>query len=257
MTVNTHSVFMRKLLLVILLSILAMTVRASGEVYRVGVENLSYYPLMDFNNEQSSSILKRIMEEFARSEGITFEFIPLPIQRFHEWYDGGAIDFRLPDNPYWTSQLDPDLKYSELVITLCADVVTLAENQHMPAGQFTKLDTLYGFLPDKKWEEAVNTGEVELVTDSSLKVLTRMLLNGMVDGLDLHISTIQREGAALGEPAQTFAVSTAFAPSTLGYRLSTRQHPEVLARFNTYLANEQNTIRHITDAFSFQQGCPD
>ena len=248
---------MRQLFAVLLIMSIASFAHAEKLVYRVGVENLSYYPLMDFNDEDKNSILKQIMNDFADAEGITFEFIPLPIQRFYTWYDEGAIDFRLPDNPSWTSENDPSLEYSDPIITLCADVVTLAENRDMPKEQFNRLGTLYGFLPDSKWELAVRTGKVDVVTDSSLKVLTRMLLNGMVDGLDLHSSTIRHQTELLGEPVTKIAVASDFAPSTITYRLSTREHKDILEKLNRYLETQKDKTRQITDAFSFRQGCAD
>lgn len=248
---------MRQFIAILLLMFIAGSGRAEDAVYRVGVEDLSYYPLMAFSEQDSTSILKQIMNDFAEAEGIMFEFIPLPIQRFYAWYDEGAIDFRLPDNPYWSSKGDPDLEYSDPVITLCANVVTLAKNRDVPMEKFNRLGTLYGFMPDPKWEEAVKTGKVDVVTDSSLKVLTRMLLNGMVDGLDLHFSTIRHQAEKLGEPVTKFAVASDFESSTLAYRLSTREHTDLLKKFNRYLEQQQERTRQITDAFSFRQGCVD
>ncbi len=246
---------MRRLLAVMLLMFTAPSVLAVKEVYRVGVEDLSYYPLMNFGEVENTSILQRIMMEFAASEDVTFEFIPLPIHRFNAWYDEGAIDFRLPDNPSWTSDNDPKLSYSDPVVTLCANVVTLAENRDMATEEFDRIGTLYGFLPDMKWHDGIAAGDIEVVTDSSLRVLTRMLMNGMVDGLDLHISAIEHQADELGEPRATFSVASSFAKTTLGYRLSTRQHSDLLDRFNRFLANEHAEVRRIIDTFSFREGC--
>lgn len=74
---------MRQLMSLLLLMPISWIGHAEDVVYRVGVEDLSYYPMMDFSEQDSTSILKQIMNDFAEAEGVTFEFIPLPIQQFY------------------------------------------------------------------------------------------------------------------------------------------------------------------------------
>lgn len=68
---------------------------------------------------------------------------------------------------------------------------------------------------------------------------------------------IRYQAETLGEPVTKFAVASDFTSSTLAYRQSTREHTDLLEKFNRYLKREQQRTRQITGAFSFSEGCAD
>lgn len=53
------------------------------KIYRIGVEDINYYPIQDFKHEPDRGVIKDIMDAFSQQAGIEFEYIPLPIQRFY------------------------------------------------------------------------------------------------------------------------------------------------------------------------------
>ncbi|MEW9798339.1 hypothetical protein [Alteromonas sp. CYL-A6] len=223
--------------------------------YRVGVEDISYYPIMDFSQADGRGLMKDILQTFADSEGIALEFIPLPISRFSTWFDDGAIDLRLPDNPLWSSEQDDALIYSAPILSICQSTVVLAKNRDHQQEQVKTVGTLQGFTPSRHWDALLRDNKVKLVSDPSLRVLTRMLFNDMIDALDLHISAIEHQASLLGLATEELAQLKSLPAFPLTYRLSTKAHPELISRFNRFLTNQRKAIDALTVHYAFDEGC--
>ncbi|NMH58860.1 hypothetical protein [Alteromonas ponticola] len=218
-------------------------------IYRVGVEDVPYYPLQDFRAPENKGVLASILRLFEEKQGISIEFIPLPIHRFSSWYDDGGIDFRIPDNPTWTDKLHPELKFSSPVLQLCNSTIVLAKNADKPPSEIKSIGTLFGFTPSNHWRSRIERGEMELITDSSTKVLTRMLLNEMVDGLDLDYSAIRHEVRELGHDVETVDVYRSVSQALVSYQMSTLHHEGILNQFNDFLQNHRDEIITIKKNF--------
>lgn len=206
--------------------------------YVIGVEDVSFYPYLDFRSHSHKGYLSDVMERFAEQQGITFTFVPLPINRFQYWYEEHQIDFRLPDSPDWNAD-DNNLVFSEGIINVCAVMLVLAKNQHKPMSQFRSIGTILGFTPTRFWTELIRKGEVEVVEDSSPKVLANMLEKGFVDGVDLTYSTVRYQMDALGKTETEIAISSSVPIYQLAYSLSTKKHTSVIKSFNHFLQNYQ------------------
>ncbi len=233
------------LLLSVLLGLwlIPLTVSASNErVYRVGVEDVSYYPVMDFLHAPPRGAVKQVLDAFAAQSGVKFEYIPLPIQRFNSWYDTGRIDFRVPDNPRWSLTSQPSLIYSTPFLDLCEVLVVKAENRDISPDKVTRIGTLLGFMPSSYWNQKLESGAVRLVPDRSIKVLTRMLLNDMVTGLDLDLASIHYQLKSLSLSPELVAPLATVNSPTISYRMSTLHHPEIIQQFNQFIGRNKHTL---------------
>ncbi|CAD5281911.1 conserved exported hypothetical protein [Alteromonas sp. 38] len=209
---------------------------------RVGVEAMNYFPVMDFTTTPHRGLLSDIMADFGDVHHISFEFIPLPLQRFNHWFEDNAIDFRLPDNPRWTQSGTPGLIYGEALITVCDTSVVLAENSDMPMDEVTRLGLLNGFTPAEKWQEKRSDGTLTIANERSVRILTRMLLKGLVDAIDLNIATIKSELVSQGLPEDLVAIAKNVPANGVKYRISTQSQPEVLTKLNRYVVENRESI---------------
>jgi len=230
------------LLILLFFPISNLAISSEIEHLRVGVEAMNYYPVMDFTTPQHRGLLSDIMTDFGNSHNISFEFIPLPLQRFNHWFEDNAIDFRLPDNPRWTQSGTPGLIYGEALITVCDTSVVLTENSDMTMDEITKLGLLYGFTPSSKWRERRAEGTLTTANERSVRILTRMLLKGLVDAIDLNIATIKSEMVSLGLPEDLVSVAKNVPADGVKYRISTQSKPEVLAKLNHYVVENRESI---------------
>ncbi|AMJ74143.1 hypothetical protein [Alteromonas stellipolaris] len=209
---------------------------------RVGVEAMNYYPVMDFTTPQHRGLLSDIMTDFGDLHNISFEYIPLPLQRFNHWFEDNAIDFRLPDNPRWTQSITAGLIYGEALVTVCDTSVVLTENSGIPMNEVTRLGLLNGFTPAEKWQKKRTDGTLTIANERSVRILTRMLLNGLVDAIDLNIATIKSELVSLGLPEDLVAVAKNIPANGVKYRISTQSQPDVLAKLNRYVIENRDSI---------------
>ena len=211
-------------------------------IYRVGIENVDYYPMFTKKEERNKTgFLIEVMELFAQQRGIEFEYIHLPITRFDEWYQRDNIDFRLPDNPLW-NQNTHNLIYSEDIIKLGSDTVVLKKNQSTPMSNLKVIGSLYGFVPASHWRERVNSGNTTFIYENSMRVLIHMLAKGMVDGLDVNLSVVHHYAKELGYDTDDFAVSSKAPNYRYTYALSTISHPEIIKDFDAFLVTSHNEI---------------
>ena len=210
--------------------------------YRVGIENVDYYPMFTKKEERNKTgFLIEVMELFAQKRGVKFEYIHLPITRFAEWYQQDNIDFRLPDNPLW-NQNTHNLIYSEGIIKLRSDTVVLKKNQSSPMSNLKVIGSLYGFVPASHWKERVNSGKTKFIYENSMRVLIHMLAKGMTDGLDVNLNVVQHYAKELGYDTDDFVVSSNAPSYQYAYALSSMDHPEIVKDFDDFLINSQNEI---------------
>lgn len=226
----------------------------SGATLKIGVEDVTYYPVMDFSSSDHQGLMKAIVERFADADSVTFEYVALPIARFSVWFDIREIDLRLPDNPRWNSN-DPSLIYSDPVVTLCQSTVVLEKNRREPVSQISKIGLLQGFTPSQHWSEAIANNQVAVVSDNSIGVLTRMLNSGMVDALDLHISTVKYQAEVLGLDPNQFVQSETVPAIPLSYRLSTKNQSDLIERFNHFLRRERTMLKALARSYNVEEGC--
>ena len=211
-------------------------------VLRIGVEDINYAPVMNFTKGAKDGLLHHIVSDFARQESLTLDFIPLPLNRFPFWFDENAIDIRLPDNAQWKLSATDNIHYSDPMITLCDTTVVLSENMHKPASQFSRLGLPIGFTPSSKWREQLNAGSLDIARDSSLRVLTQMLVKGLVDGIDVNIAIIQNELLGLGLSPDMVSVSSKLSASPVHYQISTKHSTDILESFNSYIAENKQSF---------------
>ena len=212
------------------------------QIYRVGVEDIDYYPMYsDKSALDNPGFLIDVLEIFAKQHNIKFEYIHLPTTRFHEWYQKENIDFRLPDHSLWNSG-NEGLVFSEDIINLRADTVVLKENRKLPESEIRTIGTLYGFIPGPQWASRIEENNIEFVYEGSTRILIRMLKKGLIDGLDLNIHVVKHYATELDYDANDFALAK-HAPSTqFSYQLSTTSHPDIIRQFDAFLENAKNEI---------------
>lgn len=84
--------------------------------YVVGVEDISYYPHYEsIDGVFQDSYSKAILDLFSEYSGHKLVYKPLPVKRLFRSIVNGSIDFKYPDNEYWSAddKKGADIKYSK------------------------------------------------------------------------------------------------------------------------------------------------
>jgi len=231
----------RILIIFALIFISSYTYASETKVYKIGVENIDYYPHYAFGH-QDNSFIKELLETFFKTSQIKYEFVPLPLKRFNQWYLQDNIDFKYPDNAMWRTGDSKKLPivYSASVIKSTAGSVTQVANLNKNREDIKRLGTITGFAPSL-WLDKVESQKIEVLSDTAVLSVIKMATHGLVDVINLDYSVVNYHLNKLNQNKKLL-MSEKLPHQKISFYLSTIKHKEVILKFNQYLKNNQSFV---------------
>lgn len=240
-----------------LTALLAPPLRAADTStrYVVGVEELNYYPVYAVQDGQYVGAARELLDAFAADAGFAFDYRPLPINRLYAELMGGTIDFKFPDNAYWnaTAKEGAGVTYSDPVIAYIDGVMVRPERVGQGPDAFSSLGTVTGFTPFS-WLERIQAGQVKVSENAQMRALLRQVLADRIDGAYVSIAVATHMLGTELKDAGTLQFDPALPHSRDHYLLSSTQHPEVIARFNAWLAENADRVAEIKARWGAEAG---
>lgn len=222
------------------------------EHYVIGVEDLNYYPLFDFKSNRPT-FTRDLFDEFAKQYGITITYRPLPIKRFSYWLLENDIDAKFPDNKRWnsiknkSSDLDK-ITYSDTVLELVAGTITRTDGKIKDKSDIKIIGTMLGFHPTR-WLDDIRQKKVSLYESPLTLTLIHQLIKGQLDGLDLDPSVVAHYSTQInGESRVGLNVNLSY--EIYAYHLSTIRNPQLIAKFNEFLANNKKFVEGLKKKYN-------
>lgn len=239
---------------------MAATAEATGgRSYTVGVENLQYYPLhsTDANNEYSG-FAREVLDAFARQQGYTFRYVPLPINRLYAAFlKERTLDFKYPDHPKWREELRHSLRisYSDVVVRSEEGAMVLPQNKGRPLNTVHSLGTVLGFTP-WPYQSAIESKAIVVTTSNRFDGLLRRVLAGQLDAVYVNIDVanyllaqeLKTPGGLQFDPGLPHAHSD--------FRLSSLRHEEVVAQFSQFLQRERPLLQQLRLKYKLAESRP-
>lgn len=210
------------------------------KVYKIGVENIDYYPHFAFGHHENSFV-KELLESFFKSNNIKYEFVPLPLKRFNQWYLKDSIDFKYPDNATWRTGESQSLPiiYSESVIKSTAGSVMLKTNLNKTRDEVKRLGTITGFT-SVLWLDKLENNKITILSDSAVLSVIKMAVHGLVDVINLDYSVVNYHLNNLNKNKKLL-LNPNFPNQIINFHLSTIKHKEIMLEFN-YFLNYNNKL---------------
>jgi polar amino acid transport system substrate-binding protein len=214
----------------------------AAERYRIGVEDLAYLPFYQAENGEYIGYTRDLLDAFAKSEGITFEYVPLPVKRLYKLYLDPAqkLDFKFPDNSYWAKDLKKGhaISYSTGLVAFVDGVMALPKRQSMKLDQLKVLGTIRGFTP---WDYLgeIEAKRVKKSESNSLKSLLKMAMLGRVDGIYVNVDVARYLLVNRLDSAGKLKFLEGLPHTKSSYSMSTYRHPKVLKRLDQWLKRNQ------------------
>lgn len=237
---------LQRLFLIGCLSCLSLA-SANERVFIVGVESVSYYPLFDFSEHNTSkpSFTREVLSTFFEQHHYQYKFIALPIKRFDKWYIEQEIDFKFPDNKRWraSQNFELNITFSEPVIKLIAGTYVLNSNQSNSRDQIKKLGTVLGFYPTL-WLDKIKTNQVKLIEDPLPFSIVKHLVYGNVDAINIDVNVIRHNLTLMGKKNQV-VLNKNIKYQEFAYYLSSIKYPEVIQEFNSFLKKNKKFIQQL------------
>jgi len=231
------------------MSIVVITLIGNSSVqakeYIIGVENLSYYPLYDFSEQEleRDSFSKELLSAFFSHHGYQFKFVALPLKRFNKWYIEEAIDFKFPDNVRWrTAQLSElNVTYSQAVLHLTAGSYVLNKNKSLPRKAIKRLGTILGFTPTL-WYDRVEDETIELIEEDSSFSLIKHLLHGNVEAINIDKNVINYNLQLLNQQEDDIVLNKHIKYERYAFHFSTILYPEIISEFDAFLESHRQLV---------------
>ncbi len=214
-------------------------------VFTVGVEDIRYYPHYTTHHGIYTGFSRAVLDDFARERGYRFEYIPLPVLRlYRQFLHGDTLDFKYPDNAQWQQTLrrGDTVYYSDPLAMARDGVIVLPTRETMHLNQLKRLGTVRGFTATR-YENEIRHGKVHLSMSDDFSDLMNMVREGRVDGGfgSLAVARYQLEHILKNPRALHFAPNLPY--TVVGFRLSTRRHPEIIRELNDYLLRHADRLR--------------
>lgn len=227
---------------------------ALAERYVVGVEDIDYFPLYSTEGGEYKGYGRELLDAFAKANGHSFEYRPLPIIRLTQTFLNGDVTFKFPDNPNWAQddKKGHNVVYSKPTVTYTDGVLVLPDNKGKGLDSVNKLSTIRGFTP---WDYLglIKEGKVSISEASNLGAMVKMVQIGRTDGAYFNVTVAKYFlEQKLGEP-DALVFDPSLPHTTGGYSLSSIQHPEVIDQFNAFLANNPDLVDQLKKKFNITE----
>lgn len=236
--------------------------RADHRNLVVGVEELDYFPLYAVQNGEYVGAVRDILDAFARAKGYTLSYRPLPIKRLYAELLSGGIDLKFPDNPIWASDAKQGQRvtYSAPVIGYVDGVMVRPEHLGRGMGGLHVLGTVSGFTPPPEWQDAIRDGRVQAKENPRMDLLLKQVALERLDGAYVSVAVANYHlDAVRGVPGDRVFDAKLVFDATLPhsrdfYRLSTVDHPQVIAEFDAWMAANAALVKTIKENTGAEKG---
>lgn len=218
---------------------------AVAQEYRVGVEEVDYYPIYSVAppDNQYRGYARELLDLFAAHENIRLRYVALPVRRLYHSYLAGQLDLVFPDNPRWSHASIPvdAIHYSEPVIKFQDAMLVKPARLGQARASFRKLGFVRGFTP-WKFQTEIAAGRVEIHEAPNPEGLIRMTLAGYIDAANMAQQVAHYHLVRLGQPVGLVVEPALLPLSDSYYHLSSIRHPELIRRFDTFLRSEARAV---------------
>lgn len=217
--------------------------------FTIGVEELKFYPVSDVKENRYCGYFREFLDLFAQSRGYKFEYKPRPIKRLLNEFSNQKLDFKMPDNPNWSSSLKKGQKiiYSGSILDYIDGIFVLPNNK----GDKSKLrivGTILGFTP-KALFPYIRSGSILIYENSNYEGLIRQAILKRVDGIYVPvIMTRYYLANVLKKP--NILIFDNERPYTKGsYRLSTIKHPKIINEIDLFIERNREKINLLKEKY--------
>ncbi|WP_137940113.1 transporter substrate-binding domain-containing protein [Chitinivorax sp. B] len=242
--------------LLLLVGVLTINDGATAEepkVYTVGVEDYeNFLPYSQFKDGRYSGLGKDILDAFAQSENLIFDYQVYPLKRRDNLFVIGKLDLIFPDNPSWI----PDLKRGRNVsyapmLPFTDGVLVRREDLGKGPDNLRILGTPLGFTP-YPYMQQIQWGQIAIEESPAYDSLYEKLAMGRVDGAYMNTAIARYYFSRNAKFQQGIIVYDPSLPHASGFWcLSSIKYPKLIERFKTFLNQNQALLDTMKRRYQF------
>ncbi|MFW6008317.1 MAG: substrate-binding periplasmic protein, partial [archaeon] len=223
-----------------------------AQTYVVGVENIEYYPYYSIDSEEVYvGYARDVLDTFAEEYNYTFEYQPLPLKRLFSDLVTQKIDFKFPDNPYWSADLKEgkNVVYSDSVVKFVDGAMVLPENLNSGVDKVDKLGAIMGFTP---WPflDLIEEGSIKTVETPNYSALLKQTTQGRVDAAYTNVSVGKYQLDKIFGDSELLVFDSDLPYDEASYLLSSAKHPDIIEEFNEFLKNNKKVLEDLQKQYN-------
>jgi len=225
----------------------------TSKTFIVGVEDNRYLPHYAYIDGEYRGFGRAVLDAFFTAKGYKYRYRALPVARLFRSFVWGEVDFKYPDNAYWSKELKDgkDVVYSSPITSTTDGVSVRPDRKGRGLDSIRLLGTVRGFTA-WSWIEHVKAGRVVISENDSSIRLIRQAIIGRVDGAFANVEVIKYllENELKQPDALVFDPGLPFTRSH--YHLSSIKHPNVIEEFNAWAKNNIELINNLKKKFGIK-----
>lgn len=251
----SRSTVLRPLLALLATLLFSASVHAAEpETLTVGVEELDYYPSYALRDGQYVGAAREILDAFAASAGLRFDYRPLPVKRLYADLFTGAVDLKFPDSPDWNpaGKQNQNVVYSLPVLPYIDGVMVRRERAGAGLGGFKTLGTVSGFTPFA-WLDELAKGAVKVSETPHISSLLRQAATERVDGAYVNVAVARHHLRQTPELADSLAFDPGLPHAAGNYLVSSIRRGDVLAKFDAWATANADAVTAIKKKYGLAE----
>ena len=205
-----------------------------AESYVIGVEDSAFAPHYSIDKQgRYQGFARELFDLFAAKSGVQLSFKALPVAQLLQALLAGEVDLKYPDNANWAQgqKVGKALSYSRGVVDYVDGVLVAPQ-------RLAKVD---GWTP-WGYQERIDAQQIELTYSDDLRQMIRQALKKDADGayFNVVVATHYLDNIRARPGALVFDAKL---PHSRGsFHLSTLKHPQLLQRFDHFMAEHQAEV---------------
>lgn len=213
--------------------------------YRIGISYVNGYPFFSLSDIQDKGMGWAILEHFAASKNIEFEYALMPITRLQPAMDIGAIDFIFPDNPLWSSYRSNRLPniFSGPILRATSTTFVRKENKHITIDQINKVAIPFGYTAFT-WFGPIKQYNIQSIPVRDLYTALHTVVQGTTQAADVEYNIGSRL-IADNPNLRGLSIASNLPSINVDYHLSTIKHITLLEDLTAFVAQEKTLIEQL------------
>jgi ABC-type amino acid transport substrate-binding protein len=226
----------------------------SKALFTVGVQNFcDYAPYSEYKNGAYSGFNQELLDMFANSRGVEFDYKVRPIKRLYAEYSAGKFDFKYPDNPLWQGDSKRGkINYSTPVVEYIDGLLLTPDNKNLSFSELKSISLLEGFTPPKAYLQRELLGKLKIVRTGTYERLLELVLKKRVDGGYFNIAIARHYLLRTGRTPEALLFAPQL-PHIHSHRLlSSIKYPQMIAAFNRFMVENKKEIERLRKKYGVQ-----
>lgn len=213
----------------------------------VGTEAIDYPPFISFvEGSEVVGYYREVLDKFAADNRHSIVFTPYPIKRLMLNFINGNIDFKIPDNKYWSPDLRKghDIYYSMPIATYVDGIFVRPENKGKPYENMTSLVTVRGFTPFPYMQE-IATGQISYSETISIGAVIQMVANKRSYGGFVNVDVANDYLENVMHKTGSVVYDDQLPKGISQISLATTSRPQIIEQFNHWMLANQVWVNNL------------